>query len=464
MEDDFANDMDLLIGNFIAYLLFFLYLLKANKYRLNLQSFVALNFVIVAFLGYYTFKTGIYQKTFGYKDVTTLSIVPYVLCLAMVVMLIIPLRQIETVRKMDTHTGLGISEKWQNYISFAFLGLVIVYFYMNQLLVSQRSEFVEYDEIYENMASGNLEKFDSPILNTIYFRLITLIRLLSPFIYYFQFSILANKKKKESKVLPLVLIFGSFILSVFPDIESASRGAMYFSAMQLCFFMFIYFRSFTPGVKLFTVVAISGSILLLVIFSMAISYSRFGEGKEGNEQIFRYFGEPYPNLGFNVWNKNIRHPYGKRYFPRLTTGSGKSFAGREDRFTYWERKVGIPMLNLKTIFGDLYVEFGALGAFVVVALWLLLLHFCLYKARGDSLATVILLYYAYNIVVYGLFNNHLSEDTLKEFFYSIIIILVIRFVAKKMKEKNDLTRHLYERQRKGRYGYYYSDNDYKDKQ
>ena len=225
--------MEILIGNFIAYVLFFLYLLNVNKYKLNVQAFVALNFVVEAFLGYFIFQTGIYQKTFGYKDVTTLSVIPYILCLIMVVMLIHPLRQIESVRKMGHNTSLEISEKWQNYLSYAFFGLVVLYFYMNQLLVNQRSEFVEYDEIYENMASGNLEKFDSPIMNTIYFRLITLIRLLSPFIYYFQFSILANKKKKESKVLPMVLIFGSFILSVFPDIESASRGAMYFSAMQL---------------------------------------------------------------------------------------------------------------------------------------------------------------------------------------------------------------------------------------
>ena len=453
--------MEILIGNFIAYVLFFLYLLNVNKYKLNVQAFVALNFVVEAFLGYFIFQTGIYQKTFGYKDVTTLSVIPYILCLIMVVMLIHPLRQIESVRKMGHNTSLEISEKWQNYLSYAFFGLVVLYFYMNQLLVNQRSEFVEYDEIYENMASGNLEKFDSPIMNTIYFRLITLIRLLSPFIYYFQFSILANKKKKESKVLPMVLIFGSFILSVFPDIESASRGAMYFSAMQLCFFMFIYFKSFTHGVKIVTVTAIASSMLLLVVFSMAISYSRFGEGKEGNEQIFRYFGEPYPNLGFNVWNKDIRHPYGKRYFPRLTTGRDKSFAGREDRFTYWERQVGIPMLNLKTIFGDLYVEFGVIGAFAVVVLWLLLLKFCLYKARGDSLATVILLYYAYNIVVYGLFNNHLSEDTLKEFFYSIIIIIALRYAAHKMKERSDLSKHLSERHRRGRYGYYYSDKDTK---
>lgn len=450
--------MEILIGNFIAYVLFFLYLLKANKYRLNLQTFVALNFVVEAFLGYYIFKNGIYQKTFGFKDVTTLSVVPYVLCLLMVAMLIHPLRQIETVRKMDHTAKVEISEKWQNYLSFAFFALVVLYFYMNQLLVNQRSEFVEYDEIYENMASGNLEKFSSPIMNTIYFRLITLIRLLSPFIYYFQFSILASKKKKDSKILPMVLIFGSFVLSVFPDIESASRGAMYFSAMQLCFFMFIYFKSFTQGVKIVTVTAISASMLLLVIFSMAISYSRFGEGKEGNEQIFRYFGEPYPNLGFNVWNKDIRHPYGKRFFPRLTTGRDISFAGREDRFTYWERQVGIPMLNLKTIFGDLYVEFGVIGAFAVVVLWLLLLKFCLYKARGDALATVVFLYYAYNIVVYGLFNNHLSEDTLKEFVYSVLILLALRYAAHKMNGNDDFSKRLAERHKRGSYRYNYSDD------
>ena len=456
--------MEILIGNFIAYALFFLYLLKTNKYRLNLQTFVALNFALEAFLGYYIFKNGIYQKTFGFKDVSTLSVVPYIFCLLMVVMLIHPLRHIETVRRMDPNAKVEINEKWQNYFSYAFFALVVLYFYMNQLLVNQRPEFVEYGEIYEKMASGNLERFSSPIMNAIYFRLITLIRLLSPFVYYFQFSILASKNKKESKLQPMVLIFGSFLLSVFPDIESASRGAMYFSAMQLCFFLFIYFKSFTRGVKIVTLTAISGSLLLLVVFSMAISYSRFGEGKEGNEQIFRYFGEPYPNLGFNVWNKDIRHPYGKRYFPRLTTGRDISFAGREDRFTYWERQVGIPMLNLKTIFGDLYVEFGVIGAFVVVGLWLLLLKFCLYKARGDALATVVFLYYAYNIVVYGLFNNHLSEDTLKEFIYSVIIIYILRFMAIKMKGKGDFSKHLAERHKLEGYRYhYYDDNDSKDK-
>lgn len=437
--------MEILIGNFIAYLLLFLFLLHSNKYRLNVQSFVALSFTVEAFFGYYTFDKGIYQNTFGYKDPNTLSVIPYILCLLMIAILLLPLRKADKIRKMPINERNELSVRWQNYLSFGFLALVCIYFYMNQLLISQRDSFMEYDDIYKNMATGNIERFDSPILNTIYFRLITLIRILSPFIFYFQFSILARKKKKESKVLPIVLIFSSFILTVIPDIESASRGAMYFAIMQLLFFVFIYFKSFTRGVKTVIISAITGTLIVLATYSLAISYSRFGDSKEGNEQIFRYLGEPYPNLCFNVWNKDINHPYGKRYFPRLTTGSGKSFSGREDRFSYWERQVGIPMLNLKTIFGDLYVEFGTIGAFIVVGLWLFLIRFCIHKARGNPLALVVILYYAYDIVVYGLFNNHLSEETLKEFAYSLILLLAIRYVARKTNKKRHKHRRLVHR-------------------
>lgn len=69
--------MNLLLINFFAYLIWLLITIKKEK-RLTSYSLLVAMYTVIAFLGYYTVKTGIYYDTFGYYNLNSLQTEPYI--------------------------------------------------------------------------------------------------------------------------------------------------------------------------------------------------------------------------------------------------------------------------------------------------------------------------------------------------------------------------------------------------
>lgn len=411
--------MTILFVNFLFYAIWFVFLLKKNKGKLDVYSLTVCFYTAIAFLGFFTFATGIYQNTFGNKDAESLSCLPYIFAGICVFLFTRPLRE-------------GISRlnlpNVTRYIPF--LSKMSVFFFCIFCiqavfaLVSINVASLDYAEAYNDAAAGGGVSFSNPVAAFAHSKTIMLARLGLPFFYTIQSLLLISTKR----VRHIAVMLTGYLLLLIPQILTANRGGMFFSTANLLFFIILFWPSFSAKPKRFLVLCLAGALFVMSTFVIAISNARFEQNKktDGTEQIFRYFGEAYPNLGFNIWNKDIRHPYGARMFPNYSsyiTGENLSKnykGGRNAGFYYWERYVGIPMLNFKTLFGDLFIEFGLVGVCIITAIWLLMLRW-LRRGRG-LIGSVVITFFAYQTCVWGLFGANFSEQYFTTIVYTVILL------------------------------------------
>ena len=151
-----------------------------------------------------------------------------------------------------------------------------------------------------------------------------------------------------------------------------------------------------------------------------------------------YFGESYPNLGLRVWPvENINHPYGERLFPSLGLwgdSDNRSFFDAADRSYYWVSVTNAPVVNFKTMFGDLYVEFGIIWPFVIALLTRVLI---LMINRWYSVFSIALMNLCYNLAIFGVFDFS-GESFYMDLFWFVIICQLF-YICRRSKRKRYAT-------------------------
>lgn len=411
--------MTILFCNFLAYVLWFVWSFKRSKFRMNVYTLALVFFVAIAFLGFFTFSTGIYQHTFGEKDEASLSVIPFICNGICVWLFLFPLKKL---RNIDSTLDIRKYESFLSRLSILFLTVfgIQALFSMTSVDISS----IDYADVYNDAAAGISNQPSEGTAGFIRSKTIMLARLAVPFFYIIQCLLLTNTKK----IRYIVFILVAYLLLLIPQILTANRGGMFFSTTNLLFFLVVFWNGMTSKVKKYLGVFLAGGLLIMSSFAVAISNARFEQVKttDGTEQILRYFGEAYPNLGFNIWPQNVRHPYGARMFPNysaILTGENLSKnyrGGRNASFYFWERYVGIPMLNFKTLFGDLFVEFGFWGVWCIAAVWLVFITI-VGKNRG-IIGTVTFSYFAFQSCVWGLFGSNFSEQYVSTIVYTIVLL------------------------------------------
>ena len=166
-----------------------------------------------------------------------------------------------------------------------------------------------------------------------------------------------------------------------------------------------------------------------------------GDSEGAIIKIFRYFGEPFLNLGLVYWNSTDVHTYGIRYFPKLLELYGgfelpESKYGVDALREFWTRIYGVNMYYFKTFFGDLYMEFGVVGAFIVSALtatgaWLSK------KLKNPLLCHFILYYYAKNVVIWGIFGFGVTQNVCVDLAYALVFWYIFSKFWNPVKKEED---------------------------
>jgi len=427
--------MTILLVNFLIYVVWFFFTLKKRKWKFDVVCLALSFYVIIAFLGYYTYACGIYQNTFGYGDVTRLSIYPYFFSWICTFIFFIPLRI-----KINDSAMLAV-DRCAGFLSKVSLILFCVFLMQAFFsLTNVNVNTLDYADAYNDAASGTGKSFKDPIVAFIFSKMILLARLGLPFFYTFQCLLLVRTKKFKY----MVMIFVVYFLSLIPQIVTANRGGMFFSTANVLFFIVLFWPLMSIKQKKAIAILTVSVFAIMSSFAIAISNARFDRIKStsGTEQILRYFGEAYPNLGFNIWGKNINHPYGLRMFPNaVNVLSKKDFlrylkgGGRNRSFYFWERYVGIPMKNFKTLFGDLYIEFNFVGVWCAAFGWLLFL--CFLKSKSGLIGKVVLTFFAYQTCIWGLFGSNFSEQYLLTLMGEIMILCLWKKFGFGMIERED---------------------------
>lgn len=428
--------MNILLVNFLFYFVTFYKARKRYNTFFNQYVFIMMVFSLISFLGYYTFQSGIYEDTFGSKNIDKLSIVPYILGFIFIYSVCVPLKKIN----LDYIRIINIPQDKSLY-SILYMCLLNYFFNLGLGLIALRSlTALDYAEVYISSASGELQTTTgSYLLDNIYGKSLLLVRILTPV-----YNIIALYLWiKTDKLKPLFLLIIGFVLQIPQLVITANRGGMFFLVINMFFYFILFYDYISKRAKRCLFIVLIAGVLFIMFYSIAITYARMGDGSDGINQIFRYFGEPFPNLGFNIWGYDIQHPYGARYFPSLTETLGMKtlsagIKGRNVAFEYWESFVGIPMLNFKTLFGDLYVEFGVFGSFVF-----LFIYFTGVKAllnyKRHTLISLSLLFLPYKFAVYSIFGGFLGERDVLDLIAQLGVVYFFNFYIRKISKNNTKT-------------------------
>lgn len=418
--------MNPLFFNFLLYLIYFFFIYKKN--RLTVYSLLFLYEVVVSFLGYYTFETGIYQKHFGSCNESELSLIPYLCNFIAVLIVAYPLKEVKIEQVLvDSNRK---QEKIYKLLTYTVCVITVVYSAV-LYFIARRLEGMSFGDIYEANHSGETITLGIPILDFILTRIYQVINIFIPFVLSYNFIKLARRENIKKAIVVILVIFIPQLLTC---IVMAARGRMFFLFAHMIFYIVLFYSRFEAKTKRMIKVLGLGTVLLACVYGVLISASRSSFGVSTMDGIARYFGEPYPNLSVSYWNaSNINHPYGARHFYGIYKFFDNSLdlgTGLGERHNYWTSYTNVPIYNFKTLYGDLYIEYGVLFPFVFLGISTGLYLYLRKKIKGYS--NIVIMYLCYHIGVCGLFD-YIADIGFRELILSLIIILLINLFGEKRK-------------------------------
>lgn len=408
--------MNILLFNFFLYSVWFGFTIKKEK-RITIYSVLILFFVVVSFLGYYTVSNGIYFDVFGYQPVDSLKLEPYLYAFSTYIILFWPLRNIKL---NDSKIDFIFSKKIKSYVR-----IWVIYFSLFtvlKLVEAMASLSLGLGDTYDarHVDGEELFVYNNILLEKFNGYGFFLLNATVPFIMAYVF--IGLNRKQITNRFAVLLIFLSYVPSLLSGIAMGSRGGLFMTAFCFLFFVLLFWRfipkSFLSKIYLYVTVFVS----LIIFYSWMITSDRVGKGGEGLNSIFRYFGEAFPNLGFTFWGDVKYHPMGQRLFPNFLLPNEKSlYTSVDDSYQYWGFRTGVPVLNFKTYFGDLYIEFGLEYAFlfVIICSFLVRKYFNIYKVNVFNLS---FLYYYYQLCIFSFAG--FTKGGHQAFFQLIIVVIV----------------------------------------
>lgn len=380
--------MDVLFVNFLAYMLWARYAYKKFG-AINIYFILVLMITSIAFLGILTVFNGVYYDTFGVRNTTKLSYEPYILCFIVYFILFFPLRNLHL--QLDNRSvGFLFGKKFRLFV----VGWTVFYTFYLALLCSEflQSLVGGLGNAYEarHMEGEVLYQYDSVFISYI-------VKGYGFFIYsasspvLLLYAVIGQKISKISKSFAGYIAILCLLPSPLSSISQGSRGALFADMICYSFYASLLWNLFSKPIKRLIIRYAIIVLSLMLVISLIITIQRVG-GKDSGSSILRYFGEPFPNLGYNMYGQVRLHPMGLRFFPEVVFGDNPPWDSTDESYRYWEGITGVPVINFKTFFGDLYIEFGSILA-VVIPLVMCLAMKLIIRKRLSVLALPIVYYY-----------------------------------------------------------------------
>lgn len=423
--------MDVLLVNLVVYILTsFFFLVRFRS--INIYNVLWAGYTFTAIMAYYCVINGVYYNTdveLGYK----VSIIPYIANYLFTYIVLYPFLKYDT-NKIDwsvnkkkekiVDTIITIST-----IAFAIYGILKA----GDMVLAYQLGF---NEIYEaNHNDGiNLLAHTNNLLALIndwggsfytVFRTLVIVLL-----------ILKLRRHKWKSTPLYILLSLCFLPSLFASISMANRGGLFFLFSDMLFLYLILHNYFSKKVKKWLLIAFSLLLSVMIINAVVISESRFVENGSKKETSFdatsRYFGEPMANLGDMYFEKVKNHPMGETFFPEFS--NAPSFKSLGEFFDYWNKRTGVDIDYMGTLFGDCYIQFGVIGAFIYMFFLSSLWRSLFFKYRWNYIPLI--MYYFNTFGIGGMFGYGFYDKRAHFFFLLLVLICLLAGGTTYKKKKN----------------------------
>lgn len=410
--------MNILLINTFIYVIAFIYFFR--KKGVTIYTVLWFEFAIIAFLGYYTFEVGIYQERLGIHNIKTLTLLPYIFIFLGYLIAFEPFRKL--------NPNLDTPIPYRKYTSVLLNLWIIVMTAYLILKISETTITMAYGmgDYYNDRSETGESLFDYS--DNLLLKSINKIGniLSTPIIPFVIAYCVQCWKNKIHTVKTIILVTLCFLPYIFQSTANGSRNGLFTVFLNILFFYLFYREQLTDKVKRVAVIIAVGFIGLGLFYSLIITDERFGEKYDNNiEPILSYFGEPFPNVGFYFYDKVEHHTWGERRFPWLV--GAKEFKSIKDMRQHLEIKSGVNMFIFRTYWGDMYVEFSTVGAFIFIIVYALLIK----KLTGPRVTV-------YNISYLYFYFRQMSSSfrcldwtSSISFVYMVVAMILINFCIKK---------------------------------
>ena len=254
---------------------------------------------------------------------------------------------------------------------------------------------------------------------------VKLYQVLYPLTMFYVFMLL----RKKTSIIKIAILFS---ISVAPMIVgyliNGNRAGMFYLLVNLAFF-FILIKNYISRIQLRRIYILLGILItVLLIFSISISEERFQHTELGTTgSILRYFGEVFPNLGYQYWDHVNNYTLGARKFGSyysILTGVHFDLQGFDETFSFWSFYTGVDCALFKTVFGDLYIEFGTIGALTFAFIFFIIV-FMLTKNHDLSIYNISFYYYYFAFCTNLIFDIGILYTSMN-FLYVLIGIWILQ--------------------------------------
>lgn len=356
-----------IIINFLFYLIQTIYCHR--KYPSTIYYYLWLYFCIFAGASVFVVSTGIYELRFdNLPHNTNFSIVPYLLLFLCIHLLLYPFKNIN---KHLFILSPKILKKLSPIVNF--LCIILSTYILFKLY--EYSMFSQYSVIERREMSvegeGFINRSTQPFLWYIDFLMWMIHDITTPFLLVYIIHAYIQNSISNKKVLLILccIIIPQFITYII----ASNRSGLFFLVINFSFFILL-FKKYIPK-KTFKKIIQYGLLISIpfIIILTIISIARYESSNISTQNgVLSYFGESFPNLHAFVYEQNDRFTYGARLFPKyfqLITGLTFELDGGLSYYhQFWTEYSGVYIHVFKTLFGDLYIEFGSIGTLIFIGI------------------------------------------------------------------------------------------------
>lgn len=417
--------------NFLWYFATFIYFYK--KYGFTICSFIWLLYSVFAAFSVYLCLSGLYWEVMftSTYEFAPLSPIPLFLNYLCVYLILMPLNKIRF--EKINFSCINYSKRNWNIVYILFsIDIIYALIKLNQLRTAISVGF------------GNLHGMGGDYISALYYEGNIFLSLFNsigrfthimivPFVILFVVRAFKQAKCSKKFLFSYLIVFLFNSLSI--GLTTGSRANLFFGIINLSFFIILFWRDLSRKFKKYIAYGLFFVSLILITVTAQITEERFGNNlkRSAMNSIYEYLGETFPVLGYEYWG-NINHTGGERLFSEFYRLFDDNLKNRDAN--YWYHLTGARMDWFKTLYGDLYVEFGPIIPVLILFIIAFLFTAYLRGGSGTSCERISVIYKYYSFCIAGLFG-FIGFSTIFDVTILCLIFTTPYFIKKQFCNKNN---------------------------
>jgi len=227
--------------------------------------------------------------------------------------------------------------------------------------------------------------------------------------------------KDISSIRKILLSISVIVPPLLISCTSAARDILFelFFSLVICYI--IFHKDIPTNIKKALTVTALFLFILMIIYSMAITMSRFGEGDQSSSSLVYYFSHSFLTFNYGLTDTINGHLYGDLFFGRIYD----FFTGRVGPPITIDNAIGTHLTTaFFTFVGAWYIDFGPIGTFII-AIFLPMIISPFFKRKSQLKIADIYVYVFYlSYLIRGVFVH--PRGIAFNWFVAVIVYFLLK--------------------------------------